>query len=283
MAQAEKPHLDVEITGEGECALIFVHGGACAKGDWRFQAEELSSRYRVVTLDLPGHGKSDPPDTTTVATLADPIVDILSAQKNRAVLVGHSLGCRVILEAYRRAPNSVAALIFVDGSLSASDGDLLPVAKTKQLLREMGVDAFLNFSFRQMFVAGSSSKLVEQIVLRARRSNTAVVEAALLDAIHFDACQSAEILAQIAVPVLLLQSSSIDAQFERISLAPGMRTPWTALVARTVPHHELRIVEGAGHFPHLEVPDAVNAHIAHFMEESVLVSSDAKPSMVEAG
>ena len=185
MAQAEKPHVEVDIAGKGECALIFVHGGACAKEDWQFQVKELSSRFRVITLDLPGHGKSDPPDTTTIATLADPIIDILSAQKNHAVLVGHSLGCRVILEAYRRAPDSIAALIFVDGSISAADGDLLPVAKTKQLLREMGVDAFLDFSFRQMFVAGSNAELVEQVVSRARRGKTAVVEAALLDAIRF--------------------------------------------------------------------------------------------------
>jgi len=276
MAQAEKPHVDIEIAGEGECAVIFVHGGACAKEDWRFQAKELSSRFRVITLDLPGHGKSDPPQTPTIITFADPIVDILSAQKNRAVLVGHSLGCRVILEAYRRAPDSVAALIFVDGSLSASNDDLLPLAKTKQLLREMGVDAFLNFSFRQMFVPGSDSNLVDHVVSRALHGNTAVVEAALLDAIRFDACQSAGILAQITVPVLLLQSSSIDERFQRISLSPGMRTPWTALVARTVPHHALNIVEGVGHFPHLEAPEAINAHIVQFMEESVIGRRGAK-------
>jgi pimeloyl-ACP methyl ester carboxylesterase len=273
---AEKPHVDVEIAGEGECALIFVHGGACAKDDWQFQAKELSSRFRIVTLDLPGHGKSDAPPSATVAALADPIVDILAAQETPAVLVGHSLGCRVILEAYRRRPDCVAALIFVDGSLSASDGDLLPVAKTKQLLREMGVDAFLDFSFRQMFVPGSDADLVDRIASRARRGNTAVVEAALLDAIRFDACQSAEILAGIKVPVLLLQSSSIDERFQRISLVPGMRTPWTAMVARTVPHHALRIVEGVGHFPHLEAPEAVSAHIAQFMDESVIGRRDAQ-------
>src|SRR5438552_7383570 len=47
--------------GSGKEAVILVHGWTCDETSWDFQVPDLSRNYRVITLDLPGHGKSDPP------------------------------------------------------------------------------------------------------------------------------------------------------------------------------------------------------------------------------
>ena len=49
------------VTGTGSKAVILVHGYTCDETAWTDQTPALAKRYRVVTLDLPGHGKSDSP------------------------------------------------------------------------------------------------------------------------------------------------------------------------------------------------------------------------------
>src|SRR5256886_14143323 len=58
-------HLNVHYTnyGKGETALVFVHGWACDETVWAEQAPTLAEKIRVITIDLPGHGQSDKPQT----------------------------------------------------------------------------------------------------------------------------------------------------------------------------------------------------------------------------
>ena len=48
-------------TGSGSKTLILVHGWTCDETSWSEQVPVLARKYRVITLDLPGHGHSDPP------------------------------------------------------------------------------------------------------------------------------------------------------------------------------------------------------------------------------
>jgi pimeloyl-ACP methyl ester carboxylesterase len=50
--------------GKGSEALVLVHGWGSNLDFWRAQVPELAKRARVIALDLPGHGKSDKPETT---------------------------------------------------------------------------------------------------------------------------------------------------------------------------------------------------------------------------
>ena len=49
-------------TGSGSKTLIFVHGWTCDDSSWRSQVPVVSKEYRVITLDLPGHGRCSVPD-----------------------------------------------------------------------------------------------------------------------------------------------------------------------------------------------------------------------------
>src|SRR5262245_65620726 len=57
-------------TGSGRQALILVHGWTCDETSWKEQVPTLSKSYRVITLDLPGHGKSGMPKVFSMEVFA---------------------------------------------------------------------------------------------------------------------------------------------------------------------------------------------------------------------
>lgn len=107
-----------QMSGKGKDALVFVHGWTCNADFWRGQTAAFPNA-RVIAVDLPGHGKSDKPQTDyTMAYFAQSIEAVLrDAGVTRAVLVGHSMGTPVVRQFYRLYPEKTLALVFVDGGL----------------------------------------------------------------------------------------------------------------------------------------------------------------------
>lgn len=105
-------------SGKGSKTVIFVHGWTCDETSWKEQVPELSRHYRVVTLDLPGHGKSGSPKSGAITMdLFARAVEAVRAQTKagRVILVGHSMGTPVIRQYARLYPQHVAGMVFVDG------------------------------------------------------------------------------------------------------------------------------------------------------------------------
>jgi sigma-B regulation protein RsbQ len=112
-------------TGAAKQAVILVHGWTCDESSWDAQVPVLSQKYRVITLDLPGHGKSDPPKDGKFSMIgfARAVEAVRAEAKvDKVVLVGHSMGTPVIREYARLYPKHVAGLVPVDGLLSISTG-----------------------------------------------------------------------------------------------------------------------------------------------------------------
>lgn len=105
--------------GSGRNAVVLVHGWTCDMNFWRDQVDSLKGKFRVVAVDLPGHGLSDKPRVAyTMDHFARGIDAALrDAGVDKAVLVGHSMGTPVIRQFYRRHPEKTAALVIVDGGL----------------------------------------------------------------------------------------------------------------------------------------------------------------------
>jgi pimeloyl-ACP methyl ester carboxylesterase len=74
-------------------------------------------------------------------------------------------------------------------------------------------------------------------------------------------------LPQVAVPLLVIQSTYLNPERIRIPLQPGANTPWFELVRRHVPAARIEIVSGAGHFTMLDKPQVVNQLLAAFVAE----------------
>src|SRR5271167_2571578 len=93
------------VTGKGHPAVVFVHGFGCAHSDWNAQVAHLSPRHQTVTVDLRGHGASS-------GTVAECSIEQALAL-SPAVLVGHSVGCRVVIEAALQTPTHACSLMGV--------------------------------------------------------------------------------------------------------------------------------------------------------------------------
>ena len=107
-------------SGAGNATIIFIHGWTCDSSSWTSQVPAFAKKYRVVTIDLPGHGQSaSPHDGKLSMGLFARAVEAVRAETkaDRVVLVGHSMGAPVIREYARLYPQHVAGLVAVDGPL----------------------------------------------------------------------------------------------------------------------------------------------------------------------
>jgi pimeloyl-ACP methyl ester carboxylesterase len=253
--------------GRGDPPLAFVHGFAGGHADWQPQLDALAATHAVVACDLRGHGASpgDPVDCS-IETYADDVGALLEAlDLDAAILVGHSMGCRVVLQASRSA--RVGGLVLIDGSRIGMGEPETAGRVMREQIRATGYGAFARRLFEEMFIASSDPRLKAAIVERALELPAAVGSALYPRLIAWDAANMERALAEVRVPLLVIQSTYVNAQRIRIALAPGESTPWLDLVRRQAPAARIEIVPGVGHFPQLEDPDTVNRLIGEFAQQ----------------
>jgi pimeloyl-ACP methyl ester carboxylesterase len=257
--------INFKVSGDGDTTVIFVHGFGCALADWAAQVAQLSPRFKCIAMDLPGHGASPVPNEHTMQALADAVNRVKQeAGTKHVVLVGHSLGTRVITDAYLQSPDKVLGLVFVDGRYY--DGDPAEVlARMTALVDGSGFSGFIERAFPGMFTERSSLQMREQITRRAMALDPVFGRAIFLESILWDCTHGREKIGQIRVPVLLLQSTDIDANRRQISMQPGMRTRYMDVVSELVADADVKIVANVGHFAMLEAPDEVSREINNFV------------------
>src|SRR6185503_13628491 len=104
------------VAGKGDPALVFIHCWTCNRTFWENQVAEFSKTNRVVTIDLPGHGESGKGRKTwSVESFGDDVKTVVTKLGlKRVVLVGSSMGGPIALEAARRMPDRVVAIVPVD-------------------------------------------------------------------------------------------------------------------------------------------------------------------------
>jgi pimeloyl-ACP methyl ester carboxylesterase len=256
--------LNIRIIGSGEPALVFVHGFGCSLDDWDAQVEALSQQFKCVTLDLPGHGGSSKPGSVTIEALAAAVnVAKARSEASKVVLIGHSLGTKVIREAYCQSREHVVGLILVDGSMYPGDAEVL-LQRARESFARAGFDAFVGGMFADMFVAGTDPAIRERVTARALALDPEFGRQLFLASVGWDPVHGERTLREIDVPLLLLQSTFFGASFKREPLQPGLTTPFMDRIRDLVRKSDVRVVTGAGHFPMLDMPDVVNRHIREF-------------------
>src|SRR5690606_16146848 len=114
--------------------IVFVHGWTCDETSWAEQVQAFADDYRVITLDLPGHGRSDVParEDFSMDLFAGAVEAVRAeAGADKVVLVGHSMGAPVIRQYALTHPERVAGLVAVDGPLDLRgiDGFIPPVVE----------------------------------------------------------------------------------------------------------------------------------------------------------
>jgi pimeloyl-ACP methyl ester carboxylesterase len=253
--------------GSGKLPLVFVHGFGCTHDDWQSQVEFFKSRHPVITLDLPGHGLSDPPeDSGSVESFGAAVASLLKElDLPPAVLIGHSMGCRIIVQATLDAPERVAKLILLEGSRVAENDPQVAEQQMREHIEKVGYAAMVELLFADMFVDGSDPTLKQRIIQRALKLPETVGAQLFVRLVGWDAGKADAALAQITIPAYVLQSTYLNTQRVRVPLEPNEITPWMELVQQHVPTTELDVISGVGLFPMLEAPDIVNEKMRAFI------------------
>jgi pimeloyl-ACP methyl ester carboxylesterase len=241
-----------ELFKLGEQAVVLVHGWSMDRSYWSEQVRELRDRYTVVTIDLGGHGQSGRgrEHWSMESFGADVVAVIAALDLKDVILVGHSMGGAVCIEASRLMPDRVTALVGVD-----TYQDL------ERRWTPAQIDTLLQ-PFRNDFVT-TTEAFVRSIFGPAADSELVALVASDLAAAPPEIALSAfESLFAYAAP-------------ERLQ---GMRKPIrcinadtypsdTAAGRRTVESFAVRIIPGVGHFPHMEAPKAFNALLLETLQE----------------
>lgn len=255
------PSLPIRYQRAGQGApLVFVHGFACSRSDWRLQIEHFAKSHTVVACDLRGHGDTpgDPADCSIERYGADIAALVRSLGLDGATLIGHSLGCRVVLQAYMEAPELVGALVLIDGSrIGIGDPDTAERVVREQL-DATGYGVFARKLFADMFLPTTDAALRELAMERALQLPPPVGTELWARVVGWDARWMERALAAVKVPLLVIQSTQINAERVRVPLKAGENTPWLELVKQCAPAARIEIVAGVGHFTQLEAPNRVN-------------------------
>jgi pimeloyl-ACP methyl ester carboxylesterase len=256
-----------ELQGEGNPPLVFVHGFACAHDDWRAQVDFFRPRQGVLVCDLRGHGASigDPAQCDIETYGADVGALLHALNLPPAILIGHSMGCRVVLQAYLDAPQRVAGLVLVDGSRVGTGNPQEAEEAMRQHIRTVGYATMMQGFFADMFLEGSDPSVKERIIGRALALPEAIGASLFSRLIRWDAQYMDAALSQVAVPLLAIQSTYINPERVRVHLQVGATTPWLELVRHHVPTARIEVVSGAGHFTMLDKPQTVNQLLASFV------------------
>lgn len=100
--------------------VVFVPGLGSSRTDWLPTAKKLLGRYRVVLVDLPGHGESPLPDPFSFGAVGDALDAVLAKQNpDSTIVVAHQMGGRAALSAMAAHPGRAKGLILIDVPVGA--------------------------------------------------------------------------------------------------------------------------------------------------------------------
>ena len=145
-------NLNYEASGQGK-AVVCVHGYTGSSQDWVEQISALSPNYRIVALDLRGHGRSEAPSKAeqySVPIFANDVLALLKALNiKKCCLIGHSLGGFIALQFALEHSEMLSALVLV--GTGSGEGIVRPPGfaelrrKLHELVRSQGMEAAFEY------------------------------------------------------------------------------------------------------------------------------------------
>ena len=244
--------LSLEEAGSGDPPIVFVHGWTCNHTYFSPQFEHFKARHRVVAVDLRGHGASDAPEGDyPIPLMADDVAWICGELGlEGVVLVGHSMGAAVVVDAAARHPGLASRLVLVDGAPISTPAEVASaLAPFLEALRGPGAEAARRHFVDTLLFLPSDDPAVKARVVEEMMAPPDRVARACFEGLG--GWEGAAALRAVTVPVLAIHAENpLNPPDRLVALNPG-------LVNVTTP--------GVGHFNQLLAPDEVNRLIAEFL------------------
>jgi sigma-B regulation protein RsbQ len=254
----------VTTLGQGPATLVLAHGFGCDQTMWRYLKPSFENRFKLVLFDLVGSGKSDlrAYDRDKYGTLHGYAADLIEIAdvfaEGPTVLVGHSVSAMIGMLATIAAPNRFAGQIMVSPSpCFVNDGDYiggLTAADIEGLLDTLESN-YLGWSSTMaptIMGAPEQPELSEELTNSFCRTDPDIAKH--FARVTFLADHRAD-LPHSHAPALILQCT--DDVIAPVSVGEYM--------VRSMPSATMRLIENAGHCPHMSAPsqsaDAMDAFL----------------------
>jgi pimeloyl-ACP methyl ester carboxylesterase len=268
----------------GALRAFLCDGVACDGFIWKYLWDDLAPLLPLTHWHYRGHGRSAPPADPLHITIADHARDLTCVRQSfgdpPCVLIGHSMGCQVILEAYRAEREHVRGLVLICGSYGKitstfHGGPILQVILPRLLELAEGspdlvravwsrlpVDMALKIALKLGEV--DPEKVRPEDLLPYLKHVTHVDVPMFLRMVQAAGEHTAEdLLPELDVPVLVIAGERDT--FTPAHLAESMQ--------RAIPGAELLLVPNGSHVAPLEQPTLVGERIKTFIRERVMVGA----------
>lgn len=240
--------------------IVFIHGWCMSSAVWELQREGLESSFRVLLLDLQGHGKSSlHSNGFQIGGCAEDIAALLGhLGMHDVILAGWSLGAFIAIETYLLCKERISGLILISGTpqflqsadfpYGLSQTEAEGMAKKVQRNLRRALDGF----FTLMFAPGEDeSEDIQKLLSSVTEPTTDVALQALEALVEAD---MRDRLALVAIPTLIMHGDCDDICLPKASEFMSMRIPMSRQV----------IFSGCGHVPFLTQSSAFNDAIKEF-------------------
>ncbi len=245
-----------EERGSGP-AIVLVHGFPLDRRIWDDQVQGLSSRFRVIAVDLKGFGQSRSSEVFTIDSMADDLADFVkSVNAAPCMLAGLSMGGYVAFSLAARHPEVLKGLIIV---CSKPEADTQQGKEGRQKMAEtaqkLGARPVAETMLPRMFCE-STYKNRPELVEKLRQIMEACPPTTIASACFAmrDRVDRTPDLPNLEIPVLVILG-------EKDSIIPAEMGPKMAGACK---NGEFVLIKGAGHLATMEEPEAVNEAIAVF-------------------
>lgn len=252
-----------ESEGKGR-PVLFIHGNSMSALSFEKQLNSpLGEKYRLVALDLPGHGRSapaqDPKSACTLPAYGAIVCEFAkSLEIADALLVGWSLGGHVLLEAIGSLQESIGLMIFGAppvGKPMAADAfipnPLMPLLFKNDLSGEEAVAVTAAF-----FKPGSN--IPTFFIEDMRRTDGRAREALALSLGEGNYTNEVTVVVDLSKPLAVIHSE--NESLVSLSYLKGLSIP-------TLWRGEIQIIPDAGHTPHWEQPELFNNLLMEFITD----------------
>jgi pimeloyl-ACP methyl ester carboxylesterase len=249
-------------TGGSGPIVICVPGLGDMRQQYRFLAPRIvAAGFRVVTMDLPGHGESsvDWPEYSPAVVGADIVAMIRHLGASKAFIIGNSMAGGSAVWAAAEIPDNVAGIVMIDPFTREIPPSAFMLAFLKvAMLRPWG-PSFWSMYYGSLYKSAPPADLDSyRATLVANLKQPGRIEAtkALIFASQAP-CEAR--IPKVHAQVLVVMGTR-DPDFDD----PAAEAEWVA----THLHGKKLMVDGAGHYPHVEYPDVVAGAVVGFMKEA---------------
>jgi sigma-B regulation protein RsbQ len=255
-AKYERVAINYELEGSSDTTLIFIHDWNLNLTYWKDQVSRFKSRYRILNLDLAGHGNSGKDRTQwTSESFARDIVNIMDKEGlSKSIVVGHSLGADVAMQLHSFKPEQVIGIIAIEN-----------FRNVEFYITEDFVDGMkeeLN-----MFKKNYSEKADEVARKNLRTKNKAVINRIVSDYKRADP-KIALAIYKSMIPNHQQEKEQLQRLPFKIQIIASDYAPIDEVALKKYARsgYEIEWIPDAGHFPMVEQPDMFQSAL----EKSIL-------------